>query len=139
MEEREQNKDIHTNTKEDNLTRIVVLKESDKIASEIQELVNNGFEAGRASKLDVVSFIFTWFKANITDDLIHQLRMSCTDELTMLENVLKKAKSSGNLPPELRSALAQHFFGGVTPSLKKNKKSLKQDGIIDTNKESEAA
>jgi hypothetical protein len=139
MEDKEQNTDMDTNKKEDNLTRIVVLKESEKIATEIQDQVNNGFEAGRASKLDVVSFIFNWFKANITDDLIHQLRMSCTDELTMLENVLKKAKSSGNLPPELRSALAQHFFGSVTPSPKKNKKPLKSESIIDTIKESEAA
>lgn len=139
MEDREQNNNINTNTKEDNLTRIVVLKESDKIATEIQEMVNEGFEAGRASKLDVVSFIFNWFKANITDDLIHQLRMSCTDELTMLENVLKKAKSSKSLPPELRTALAQHFFGNVTLSPKKNKKPLKNESIIDTNKESEAA
>lgn len=139
MEDREQNNNINTNTKEDNLTRIVVLKESDKIAAEIQEMVNDGFEAGHATKLNVVSFIFNWFKANITDDLIHQLRMSCTDELTMLENVLKKAKSSKSLPPELRAALAQHFFGSATLSPKKNKKHLKNESIIDTNKESEAA
>ena len=124
---------------ESNITRMVVLKESDKIANEVQDLVNDGFEAGRATKLDVISFIFQWFKNNITDDVIHQIRISCTDELTMLENVLKKAKSSGNLPPDLKSALAQHFFGNATVQPRKSKKPLKHDSINDTNKESEAS
>ncbi|MBL7554192.1 MAG: hypothetical protein JNM24_00095 [Bdellovibrionaceae bacterium] len=125
--------------RDENITRVVISKDAEKIASEVLERVNDGFEAGRATKLDVINFIFNWFKSNITDDVIYQLRMSCTDEMTMLENVLKRAKSSGNLPPEIKNALAQHFFGGGNGVSKKGKKNLKTDSIIDTIDINEAA
>ncbi len=101
--------------------------------------VNDGFDAGRATKIDVASYMLLWFKNNAPDDVKMALRMTLANEMTMLESVVKKAKSSGSLPPALREALAQHFFGSDGTAPKKTKKTLKHDGIIDRNNEEGAA
>lgn len=131
-----------TEINENNDTKVVramISKEADNIVNEITNAVNTGFEAGRATKLDVTSFIIHWFKDNCTDDILHMIRLQVANDLTMLDSIVKKAKASGNLPPELREVLAQYFFGGGLNSAKKGKKILKSEGIIDRHKNEEAA
>lgn len=121
------------------MIRAVITKEADNTINEVTNAVNNGFEAGRATKLDVTSFIIMWFKDHFNDDLIQNIRLQVANDLTMLESVVKKAKTSGSLPPELKEVLAQYFFGNGLNSTKKVKKTLKYDGIIDRHKSEDAA
>ena len=134
IDETEQNE--NTDVK---VIRAVITKEADNAINEVTNAVNNGFEAGRATKLDVTSFIIMWFKDHFNDDLIQNIRLQVANDLTMLESVIKKAKTSGSLPPELKEVLAQYFFGNKSVPIKKGKKTLKQEDIIDIHEKEGAA
>ena len=125
--------------KDAKIVRLVVTKEADMVVNEITTTVNSGFEAGRATKLDVASFIILWFKEHVSDEIILNIRMQLVNDLTMLDSLIKKAKTSGNLPLELKEAMAQYFFGNGLNSAKKTKKNLKPDGITDRHRDGDAA
>jgi hypothetical protein len=119
--------------------RIVISSDADTAVLEMTEAVNDGFEAGRATRFDVASFMILWCKTHSNDDVIHEMRRQLADSFSMLDAIHKKAKSSGDLPQELKQALEQYFFGSGTQSQKKNKKSLKQESINERPIEGEAA
>ena len=119
--------------------RVVISKEAEQAVTEVMEDVNDGFEAGRATRLDVTSYMLIWFKDNAPEDARYALRMQLADELTMLDSIVKKAKASGNLPPALREALSQHFFGSGHAPAKRQKKSLKQDNLFEIQSRGDAA
>ncbi len=140
MKEIADKKDSKTNEEvTEKITRLVVTKEADAAVSSVVDAVNEGFEAGRATKIDVASYMLLWFKNNAPDEVKLALRMTLANEMTMLESLVKKARTSGSLPPALRDALAQHFFGSDSAAPKKVKKDLKSKGITDRHNESEAA
>ena len=140
MKEDTDSKDVKTNEDgPEKITRLVVTKEAEAAVSSVMDTVNDGFDAGRATKIDVASYMLLWFKDNAPDDVKLALRMTLANEMTMLESVVKKAKTSGGLPPAIRAALAQHFFGGDGAPPKKMKKNLKHEGIIDRTSEEGAA
>lgn len=120
------------------ITRLVVTKEAEVAVGAVMDAVNDGFDAGRATKIEVASYMLLWFKNNVPDDVKLSLRMTLANEMTMLESVVKKARISGGLPPALKEALAQHFFGSDGTVSKKLKKSLKLDTIIDSNRKESA-
>jgi hypothetical protein len=124
---------------DENLSRIVITKEADMAVTEILDVVNQGFEAGSAKRFEVASHMILWFKEHAPTDAIQSLRRHLASGLSMLDAVAKKAKSSGELPPEIQAALAQYFFGDDAQPTKKVKKNLKQNSIKDTINESEAA
>ena len=139
-DEREENKDVKTNTavtKKEG--RIVVSPEAEAIVGEITDAVNNGFAAGRINRYEVASFMLLWFKNNATEDVILEIRRRSADGFSMLDAVAKKYKSLGELPPEIQAALDKHFFGDVAKEAKKIKKGLRQEYITDIHKESEGA
>jgi hypothetical protein len=119
--------------------RSMISKEADIIVNDVTNAVNTGFEAGRATKLDVTSFMIHWFKENCNDDVLQMIRVQVANDLTMLDSLVKKAKSSGSLPPELKEVLAQYFFGNRLNSAKKSKKTLKHEDIMDIHEKEGAA
>ena len=133
-------KDIkQANDETEKITRVVISKEAEQAVTEVMDDVNDGFEAGRATRLDVTSYMLIWFKDNAPEDARYTLRMQLADELTMLDSIVKKAKASGNLPPALREALSQHFFGSGHAPSKRAKKSLKQENLFEIPKTGDAA
>jgi hypothetical protein len=44
--------------------RIVVSTEAELVVGEMTDRVNDGFDAGRANRYDVASFMILWFKNN---------------------------------------------------------------------------
>lgn len=119
--------------------RLVVSIEAEAAVSELTDAVNDGFEAGRATRFDIASHMILWCKANSTEDLISEIRRQLADGFSMLDAIHKKAKSSGDLPPEVKAVLEQYFFGTGSTSQKKTKKNLKHESIIDRLQESEAS
>jgi hypothetical protein len=119
--------------------RAMISKEADVIVNDVTNAVNTGFEAGRATKLDVTSFMIHWFKDHCNDDVLQLIRVQVANDLTMLDSIVKKAKSSGSLPPELKEVLAHYFFGNKANSAKKGKKNLKSDDIMDIHEKEGAA
>lgn len=119
--------------------RLVISQEAESAVTDITNAVNDGFEAGRATRFDVANFMLLWFKVHAPEDVIFELRRKFADAISMLEAIQKKAKSSGELPPEIKAALEKYYFGVTFSGIKKAKNNLKQEYITDIHKDSEAA
>lgn len=119
--------------------RLVISKEAETAVSDMTDAVNDGFEAGRATRFDVASTMLLWCKNNAAEEMIHEIRRQIADGLSMLDAIQRKARLSGELPPEVKAALETYFFGSAVPAQKKSKKNLKSEYIKDTQEESEAA
>ena len=119
--------------------RIMVSPEGELVVSEMTDLVNEEFEAGRANRAEVASFMLCWFRDNAPDDVIFQLRRRLSNGLSMLDALAKKVKMSGELPEEIRHVLEQYYFGDGSPVARKAKNPLRKKSIIDKPSEGEAA
>ncbi|MBL7545134.1 MAG: hypothetical protein JNL11_15055 [Bdellovibrionaceae bacterium] len=117
--------------------RMVVSPEAEAAVAELADAVNEGFDAGRATRFDVASFMILWFKEHAPQDVILEIRRRSANAFSMLDAVQKKYKAIGELPPDIQAVLDKHFFGEATRESKKIKKNLKQEYITDIHKESE--
>lgn len=121
---------------EETIAKITITKQAEEAVSQIVSRVNDGFEAGRVNRQDVASWILTRFVDSYADTEVQQIRAAFFNEIALLEAILKRAKQSGNVPTELRSAL----MGQVNaPSIgpKKSKRSLTKEFINDELKKHE--
>ena len=117
--------------------RIVVSTEAELVVGEMTDRVNDGFDAGRANRYDVASFMILWFKNNAPDDAILEIRRRSANAFSMLDALQKKYKALGEVPPDIQAVLDKHFFGEAAKEQKKTKKNLKHECITDTLIESE--
>lgn len=117
--------------------RIVISVEAEAAVGQMTDRVNNGFDAGRANRYDVASFMILWFKNNAPDDVILEIRRHSANAFSMLDAVQKKYKALGELPADIQAVLDKHFFGEAAKEQKKLKKNLKQEYIPDIHIESD--
>ena len=120
-------------------SRLVISKEAEEIVTEYTAAVNNGFDAGKATRFDVASFMILWFKEHSSNDVVADIQRQLADGISMLDAIHKQAKSSGDLPPEVQAVLEEYFFGSAAQGQKKKKNNLKQRYSSDTPKTSEVA
>lgn len=124
---------------EDSLAKIAISKDADRALSEVLGRVNDGFEAGRATKQEVASHIISNFSKGCTEAEIHAIRALFFNPILLMEATLKKAKETGVLPDSLRDLLFEQFSAGL-PAARKSKKGLNQNLIKDkVSEEGEAA
>jgi hypothetical protein len=135
-EDKEQKSKEETSKKEG---RMVVSLEAEAVVAEFADAVNDGFDAGRATRFDVASFMILWFKAHAPDDVILEIRRRSANAFSMLDAVQKKYKAIGELPPDIQAVLDKHFFGEGGKDQKKTKKNLKQESINERLLESDEA
>ncbi|MGE0762829.1 MAG: hypothetical protein AB7N80_06085 [Bdellovibrionales bacterium] len=133
-EDKEQKSKEETSKKEG---RMVVSLEAEAVVAEFADAVNDGFDAGRATRFDVASFMILWFKAHAPDDVILEIRRRSANAFSMLDAVQKKYKAIGELPPDIQAVLDKHFFGEVSATSKKAKKNLKQESLNERLQESD--
>lgn len=126
----EEMNDLSTKKAEDSLAKIAINKEADRALTEIISRVNDGFEAGRATKQEVASHIILSFAKECTESDIHGIRALFFNPISLMEATLKKAKETGVLPDSLRELLFEQFTAGQ-PGAKKARKSLNQNIIKD--------
>lgn len=119
--------------------RMVVSLEAEAVVAEFAYAVNDGFEAGRATRFDVASFMILWFKAHAPDNVILEIRRRSANAFSMLDAVQKKYKAIGELPPDIQAVLDKHFFGDGGKDQKKTKKNLKQESLNERLSESDEA
>lgn len=119
--------------------RMVVSLEAEAAVAELADAVNEGFDAGRATRYDVASFMILWFKSHAPDDVILEIRRRSANAFSMLDAVQKKYKAIGELPPDIQAVLDKHFFGEGSKDQKKTKKNLKTEYITDIHRESDEA
>jgi hypothetical protein len=115
---------------EDYLAKIAINKDADRALSEVIGRVNDGFEAGRATKQEVASHIILNFAKDCTESEIHAIRAMFFNPILLMEATLKKAKETGVLPDSLRDLLFEQFSSGL-PATKKSKKNLNNNIIKD--------
>lgn len=135
-EDKEQKSKEETSKKEG---RMVVSLEAEAAVVEFADAVNDGFDAGRATRFDVASFMILWFKAHAPDDVILEIRRRSANAFSMLDAVQKKYKAIGELPPDIQAVLDKHFFGEVSAASKKTKKNLKSESLSERLTESDEA
>ena len=124
--------------KSDEMAKIAISREADLGLVDIISKINDGFEGGKATKQEVTSYIVLEFHKRLNESELLKIRQLFFDPFVMMEATLKKAKETGILPESVRDVLYQEFVNH-SQSSKKQKKSLKLEGIIDRHNESEAA
>ncbi|MBL7554884.1 MAG: hypothetical protein JNM24_03610 [Bdellovibrionaceae bacterium] len=133
-----ENKEEIKNKKSDDLAKIAISREADLGLGDIISKINDGFDGGKITKQLVTSYIVLDFQKRLNDSELLKIRQLFFDPFVMMEATLKKAKETGILPESVRDVLYQEFVNHYQ-SGKKQKKSLKTEGITDRHSESEAA
>lgn len=117
-----------TNLRETNeeIVKITITKEAGENLNQFLVQVNEGFEAGKVNRQDIASWIICYFKKSFGESEIQQIRKEFFKESTLLQAIIKKAKTTGDMPDFIREALLKHW-SGETPS-KKATKRMNQEG-----------
>jgi len=84
--------------------------------------VNGGFQGGRVTRTQAISWILVRQAERLNDTLIREIREDHFDEVALLEAALKQAKASGKLSPELRALLQKQMLSASEDSAKKRSK-----------------
>ena len=93
------------------IIKITVTKEAGEKLDDILKSVNEGFAAGKINRQDITSWIISKFGMSFSDSEIQQIRKEFFSEKILLEEILKKVKSSGNVPEFLSDALRKYWSG----------------------------
>jgi hypothetical protein len=130
-EERERDLDREQNqngTKEKNLEKteeeyikVTVTKGAEKAVTDLLLRVNDGYEGGRVTRQDLLSWILKRFGEECSDQEIRAIRLDHFDEIALLELSLKKFKQAGSLPPELKKLLMAQAGIDEVPKAKRLK------------------
>jgi hypothetical protein len=115
--------------KEDIFAKIAISKDADRAISDLVLKVNDGFDAGKASKQDVASYAILRFCKTCLDSDLYAIREMFFNPIALMEATLRKAKETGEIPQSLREVLFQQFVStsGTERSAKKLKKILKSE------------
>lgn len=90
-----------------NLSKINISSSADEALTQSVERVNQGFEGGRVTKGDMASWLIVHGAGELSEDTLEEIRKAHFNQVTYLEGLLKKLKSTGrgNLGPEELSTL----------------------------------
>ncbi len=110
-------------------SRVLISQESNRHLDVLAARVNDGFDAGKVTRPQILSWVLRRFAETAGDDEIQELRVAHFDKIVYLEALLKRAKETGVLSPELAAAIqppcAPAHLG------KKGKRSLTRNAIND--------
>lgn len=95
--------------------RIWISKELDEKLEVILKRVNDGFDGGKISRAQIVTWQLMRWAETCGDRDIEMIRLAHINEVTMLEAIIRKAKESGEMPQELRLLIRKQLAGGVLP------------------------
>ena len=95
--------------------RIWISKELDEKLEVILKRVNDGFDGGKISRAQIVTWQLTRWTETCGDRDIEMIRLAHINEVTMLEAIIRKAKESGEMPQELRLLIRKQLAVGPTP------------------------
>jgi hypothetical protein len=95
--------------------RIWISKELDEKLEIILKRVNDGFDGGKISRAQIVTWQLTRWTDTCSDRDIEMIRLANVNEVTMLEAIIRKAKESGEMPQELRLLIRKQLAGAVLP------------------------
>jgi hypothetical protein len=123
---------------QENSIKITIARDSADGLAELVQRLNDGFTAGRVHRQDLASWIITKFLRNHTEADLQSIREAHYDDASMLENMYRKVRETGEMPEFLRDAMRKHFKGQAEVP-KKQKKSLTSEFINDVHLNNEDA
>jgi len=103
------------------LFRINISKVAEDSLGKVLRRVNDGFEAGKVTRHELASWMLSRFSEVIADEQIREVRAEFFDEIALLEAILKKAKKSGTVSPDVKMLLQKHIGLDDTATRKKNR------------------
>ena len=128
------NKHKEEEPKTEEIHRITISKSAEEVLTAIMEPVNDGFEGGKVNRSQITNWILLRFCEDYSDVEIKEIRAENIDEVAALEAILRRAKKSGKMPPELKALLHKQL--GLEEVPKKRKKQLPDHIINDDIKRS---
>lgn len=111
--------------KNDESFRIAVSKKVDEEISEMILKVNDGFNAGKVNRPQLVNWILSKFYSSMGEAEIKEIRADHFDEISLLDSILRQAKATGKVPNEFRVLLQKQM--GHEDSPKKTKAKVDKD------------
>ena len=126
---------------EEALVKIAISREADRALIEVLDRVTDGFDAGKATKQDVASYMILRFAKDCSESDIHGIRALFFNPILLMEATLKKAKETGILPDLIKDLFFDQFMEAQSqPAAKRTKKILNKNIIKDNvTPDSEAA
>lgn len=110
--------------------RLTISRMAEQAVLSILDRVNDGFSVGKVNRNNIANWVLVRYSEIVSQDDIKEIRTAHTDEFAALDMVLRRAKETGKLPPEL-SAYLQKQMGQDEIPKKKFKKSLQDSNIND--------
>ncbi len=93
--------------------RILITKEASQCLDDMAARVGDGFEGGRISRPQIVSWILQQFAVRMTGADVEEIQSTYFDRIAYLESLLKRAKDTGVTPPELAVLFPGRGSGAV--------------------------
>lgn len=118
-------KELKKNTENEQSFRIAVTKKVDEEISEMIVKVNDGFNAGKVNRPQLVNWILSKFYSSLGDTEIKAIRADHFDEISLLDSILRHAKETGKIPNEFRALLQKQM--GLEDSPKKTKAKIDKE------------
>lgn len=110
--------------------RLTITKAAEVALASAVERVNYGFQGGKANRNQVAVWALVRFSEQLGVDEIREIRSEYLDEFSAIDAILRKAKSNGKMPPELKAFLQKHMGFDDMPK-RKGKKGLQENIIND--------
>ena len=118
---------------EDALAKIAISREADRALMEVLDRVTDGFDAGKATKQDVASYMILRFAKDCAESDIHGIRALFFNPILLMEATLKRAKETGILSESIKNLFFDQFMESQSqPAAKRAKKILNKNNIKDT-------
>ncbi len=89
----------------DEFVKVTISKRAETASTTLLTKINDGFEGGRVSRQDLISWVLTRFAEECSEPDIRAIRADHFDEIALLELCLKRSKQAGSLPSDLRKLL----------------------------------
>ena len=98
--------------------RVLVSGEANLAVDQLMGKVNTGFDGGRVTRPQLVSWILCKYGQSMTELDLQEIRAVHFDRIAYFEALLKRAKETGAIPPEL-AALLPASTNSTSPGKKK--------------------
>lgn len=131
MDNLDKEKELGTDTEEaSDSHRLTINRAAEMALVGAVDRVNDGYAGGKVNRNQIAIWAIQRFSEDLADDEIKEIRAEHLDEFSAIESVLRRAKASGKLPPELKAFIQKQMGFDEAPK-KKSKKNLPGNIIND--------
>lgn len=126
MEEIQKQEEQENRNKPEELFRLTISRQAEEALVAFLDRINNGFEAGKVTRNQAMSWVLSRLQERFDDSDIQQIRSENVNEFAFLETLLKQAKKTGQMPAELSHLIQKQL--GFDDSVTKHSRRIKAKG-----------